>query len=101
MRIKLTLLLALAAVGTAQAQQCDCKSYPFKPERCFEECVKKLSAQPAIAIDQVKDLDPGVSLSLRVLSQNRTATTIPNLDGVRSKGALERAALESIKRTER
>ena len=94
-------LIALSVFSTslAYAQECDCTSYPFRPERCFKECVKKLSSRPASEIDRVRGIDPGVSVSLQVLSQARGESFRGvDLENVRDKPSLEKAARESLKR---
>ena len=95
-----TLLLSfglLLAANAATAQTCDCTAYPFKPNPpCFGQCVAQLSSKPASEPEGIKNIDPGVSVGIRVLSQSKDRTSV-DFSAIQGKKDLERAALKSMK----
>jgi len=99
MKYLLTLTVAFFASQSAIAQQCYCEKYPFKPEGCFAECVKNLMVKSSSDIDRVQNLDPGVSVSLRILSQNHSADK-PEMSFVKDKADLENAALSVMRHSD-
>lgn len=87
-----------AASGSTVA--CDCTSYPFKPNPpCFGACVGKLASSPSPDLSGVKGLDPGVSVSIRVLAAypKKQALDFSNIQG---KSDLEQAAENSLRGTD-
>ena len=59
----------------ARKVACDCSSYPFTPNPpCYGQCVGKFVKVSNPDLSSVKDLDPGVAVSLKVLaaSPNRS-----------------------------
>ena len=96
----LPLIALLSFLGAATAQECDCTAYPFKPNPpCFGHCVSKLSAKPITETAVVKNIDPGVSVGIGVLSQTKDRSTV-DFKAIQGKQDLERAALKSMKAAE-
>jgi hypothetical protein len=96
------LLLAIGMLTTfeaaAFAQDCDCTAYPFKPNPpCFGQCVAKLSAKPPAESGNVANIDPGVSVGIRVLSESKNKSTI-DFKSMQGKPDLEKAALKALER---
>jgi hypothetical protein len=88
--------------GTSAAPtvSCDCTSYPFKPNPpCFGSCVGKLASTPTPDLAAVKGLDPGVSVSIKVLAANPKRETI-DFSGMKGKADLEKAADRSLRNTD-
>jgi hypothetical protein len=82
--------------GLAFAEDCNCSSYPFKPNPpCFSHCVASLSAKIPTESGKVKNIDPGVSIGIRVLSETMDRTSI-DFKSIKGKKDLERAAWESM-----
>ena len=79
---------------------CDCSEYPFKPRNCYDICAVKLASGSAAEIDQVRDIDAGVSLSLHVLNQNRNAWSMSDLSGVVDKKSLQQRALHLLRQAD-
>ena len=78
--------------GSSPIASCDCTSYPFKPNPpCFGSCVGKLASSTNPDFATIKGLDPGVSLSIKVLAADPKKETI-DFTGMRSKLDLEIAA---------
>jgi hypothetical protein len=89
-------ILLLLAASSVLAAECDCSNYPFKPNPpCYGICVAKLSSKKDIDLSTVKNIDPGVSVGIKVLSESkdRNATDFAN---IKEKSDLERAALKSL-----
>lgn len=95
------LLITLASAATAvAAQDCDCTSYPFKPNPpCYGQCVAKLSAKTLGQTSLVKGIDPGVSVGIGVLSQAKDRSAV-DFKAIQGKQDLERAALKSMNAAE-
>lgn len=76
---------------------CDCTSYPFKPNPpCFGSCVGKLTSTRSPDLSAVKGLDPGVSVSIKVLAANPKKEAI-DFSKMRGKFDLEQAADKSLR----
>ena len=91
---KSLLIALLSCTSVAYAQECDCSKYPFKPNPpCFGQCVSQLSAKPASETVVVKNIDPGVSVSIGVLGQSKDRSTV-DFKSIQGKQDLERAALK-------
>jgi hypothetical protein len=92
-------LLALGDLG--HAQQCNCTSYPFKPDPpCFGMCAEKLTARPVSETAAVKNIDPGVGVAIGVLSQHGNREKV-DFKAITTKKDLERAALGAMKSNEK
>lgn len=100
------LLLSFSATG-ASAAECDCRSYPFKPNPpCFGLCVDNLSLHKDINLSTVKNIDPGVAVGIKILATERTVhgasdkgingNTDIDFKSINGKADLERAALKSL-----
>lgn len=90
-------IASLSVAGLTVARECDCTEYPFKPNPpCFNLCVAKLSAKPVSEAAVVKNIDPGVSVSIGVLSQSKNRAAI-DFKSIQGKQDLENAALKSLK----
>lgn len=86
--------------ASAPMVSCDCTSYPFKPNPpCYGSCVGKLARSPNPDLSSVKGLDPGVSVSIKVLAANPKKETI-DFSSITGKSALERAADRSLRDTD-
>ena len=84
------IFLVLFLAGSASA--CDCTTYPFKPNPpCYSECVETLTSNKNINLSSVKNIDPGVSVSISVLRQQADMSTI-NASAINDKASLEREA---------
>lgn len=95
---KVMALVAFSAyTALAFAENCDCSTYPFKPNPpCFGHCVAILSAKtPADAV-AVRNIDPGVSVGINVLSKSADRSSI-DFKSIKGKTDLEKAAWESMK----
>lgn len=89
------LLLTLVSPACVIEGQCDCTTYPFKPNPpCYGTCVKRLSANKDIDLSKVKNLDAGVSVGIKVLAENPALNT--DFNSIRGKRDLEKAALASM-----
>lgn len=95
------LLIALSPyTALALAENCDCTSYPFKPNPpCFGHCVAFLSAKSQSNAVAVRNIDPGVSVGINVLSKSADRSSI-DFKSIKGKADLEKAALESMKATD-
>lgn len=81
----------------AFAENCDCYSYPFKPNPpCFGHCVALLSAKTPTESVAVRNIDPGVSVGINVLSKSTDRSSI-DFKSIKGKSDLEWTAWESIK----
>lgn len=88
------------AAGSASTVACDCTSYPFRPNPpCFGACVGKLASSPNPDLSTVKGLDPGVSVSIRVLAAYPKKQSI-DFSSIRGKSDLEQAADKSLRSTD-
>lgn len=91
----LSLMLLLAAANVSAAE-CDCSKYPFKPNPpCYGLCVAKLSSQRDIDLSTVKNIDPGVFVGIKVLSESKSRVDT-DFKSIKGKADLERAALKSL-----
>jgi hypothetical protein len=98
-------LLSLFA-ATVSAKECNCSTYPFTPNPpCFRICVKALSLDTNADLSTVKNIDPGVAIGIKVLSEGeRQETTITkgmdmkhiNFSNINEKADLEREALKLL-----
>jgi hypothetical protein len=89
--------IAFAMSPAAHAQTCDCTLYPFRPNPpCFSLCVANLSTRPMADTAAVRNIDPGVSVGIGVLSQNRDKAAV-DFGAIRNKRALEVEALKSLR----
>lgn len=101
MKHALLCLALLSVAGASAAKDCDCSEYPFKPNPpCYGECVARLSAKPPSDAAAIKNIDTGVLVGIRVLSQDKNRSTL-DLKSIQNKPDLERAALKSMKSMER
>ena len=86
---------ALAFIGAtsfSMVYACDCTTYPFSPNPpCYGQCVSKLAAEGDGAIASVKNLDPGVKLSIQVLARSKSNNKT-DWTAIRQKSDLEQAA---------
>ena len=88
--------ISLLTANSTCAQACDCSSYPFKPNPpCYGKCVAKLSESKDTDLTRIRDLDPGVSLSIRVLAAKESRSEI-DFSRINDKRQLEAATLKSI-----
>lgn len=95
MRVVGLSLLMLFTPMTAKAAECDCTTYPFRPNPpCYGQCVERLSAKPGGRFSNVRNIDPGVSVGIRVLSEGDRSSI--DFKGISGKADLERAALKSL-----
>lgn len=86
--------------ASASMVSCDCTSYPFKPNPpCYGSCVGKLASSPNPDLSSVTGLDPGVSVSIKVLAANPKKEAI-DFSSITGKSALERAADHSLRGTD-
>ena len=93
MRIFAQILLIIFVPIKAYAVECDCTKYPFKPNPpCYGKCVAKFTTNTHMDITKVKNINPGVSLSIKVLSANKNHKVI-NFNSIKNKEDLEREAL--------
>lgn len=91
-RVALLLPLVLLAVGVS-AEECDCSTYPFKPNPpCYSACVAKLSSAKEIDLSSVKNIDQEVYRAIKAIaaSKNRHDIDFNNITG---KAALKREAV--------
>lgn len=90
-------VLSLGTVGIAQAApDCDCTSYPFKPNPpCYGRCVRKLSSPGGADLAQVKGLEPDVAAALRVLASRPDRAQI-DFDKIQSKSELQTQAVQKF-----
>lgn len=97
-RFLLPVAAGVLGVPIAAAQTCDCTKYPFTPNPpCFNTCVVQLSAKPPReAGSAVQNIDPGVYVGIRILSENRGRSKI-DFARIKDKQSLESAAAESLK----
>ncbi len=89
------LLMSIFA-AVVSAAECDCSSYPFKPNPpCFGICVARLSSHKNMDLSAVKNIDSGVAVGIKVLSdgKNDGEADFKNING---KADLEREALKSL-----
>lgn len=96
MKTSFLAIVTILLTTNAFSQECDCSSYPFKPPKCFNPCVKKWAAKPSAEIDGIKNIDPGFSVGLRVLSNSRDRPVV-DLSTIQNKKDLDRAALETMR----
>lgn len=90
------LFIFLIFISDVSADDCDCSNYPFRPNPpCYGICVAKLVTQKNADLTTVKNIDPGVSVGIKVLSEGSDHI---NIDYVKIKGKedLERAALKKL-----
>lgn len=93
-------IIPASRAASSPVVSCDCTSYPFKPNPpCFGSCVGKLASSTNPDFAAVKGLDPGVSVSIKVLAANPKKETI-DFTGIRSKSDLEIAANKSLRSTD-
>ncbi len=93
------IFLGLAVPNCAfSGPQCDCTSYPFKPNPpCFSVCVAKIAkSKQGGDLLKVKNIDPGVFVALDVLSKSKDLERI-DFSSINKKSDLERAALTVLK----
>lgn len=96
MALSLVLSLSMTINTCASAADCDCTSYPFKPNPpCYSVCVANLSSNKNNDLSAVKKLDPGVAVGIKVLSESKTRASI-NFKHINGKSDLEREALKSL-----
>ncbi|MCK4587295.1 MAG: hypothetical protein KAU29_08130 [Gammaproteobacteria bacterium] len=77
----------------ANAVECDCTKYPFKPNPpCYGKCVAKFTSNGRMDITKVKNIDPGVSIGIKVLSAQEDYKNI-NFNNISNKTDLEREVL--------
>lgn len=96
MRKAIIPLLALLSTSALAEEECDCTTYPFKPNPpCYGRCVEALSAKTDTDLSKVKNLDAGVSVGIKVLADSPERSDI-DFESIRGKRDLERAALESL-----
>lgn len=94
-RIVIALPLFLLTVAVS-ATECDCSSYPFKPNPpCYGICISNLSSSKNINLTNVKNIDPGVAVGIKVISESKYRETT-NFMGIKEKADLEREALRLI-----
>lgn len=97
MKYIIVLIFSILTFSYALASECDCTLYPFKPNPpCFGSCVAKLSASPHNSLSLVKNIDPGVSLSIKVLSAHKAGINV-DFSKITGKKALEEEALKAYK----
>ena len=95
-RIVPLVLLLLLSSSSVLAVECDCTIYPFKPNPpCYSACVAKLSSQKNIDLSAVKNIDPGVAVGIKVLSESKERYVI-DFKSIEGKPDLEREALKSL-----
>ena len=90
-RVALLLPLVFLAAGVS-AEECDCSTYPFKPNPpCYSACVAKLSSTRYLDLSSVKNIDPEVSGAIKAIaaSKNRHDIDFNNITG---KATLKREA---------
>lgn len=96
MRILIQVFIIIFAPINAYAVECDCTKYPFKPNPpCYGMCIAKFTSNTHMDITKVKNIDPGVSLGIKVLSATKNHKVI-NFDAIKNKADLEREALMSF-----
>lgn len=94
-KVLLSLLFLFSAAGVS-ATECDCSNYPFQPNPpCYGICVEQLSSQKNIDLTDVKNIDPGVSVGIKVLSESQNLDAI-DFKSIKGKADLEREALNSM-----
>ena len=95
----IVLIYCLGLFGQATAQSspdCKCVEYPFTPDPpCAKVCYRKLAIEGNTDFKKIKNLDPGVALSLRVLA-SRPDKALLDFSKVNSKADLETLALQSV-----
>lgn len=96
------LLLSLFA-GAVSGKECNCSIYPFEPNPpCFRICVKALSLDTSKDLSSVKNIDPGVAVGIKVLSEGERHETGGtdmrhiNFNNINEKADLEREALKLL-----
>jgi hypothetical protein len=81
-------------LAVADEAKCACVEFPFKPEPpCNSFCFKRLTERPSPDLSKIKD--PGVALSIRVLSQSPDVRSI-DFSRIRTKADLEELALTKV-----
>ncbi len=91
-------VLMIACSGGAWAQSnCKCIEFPFEPEPpCNSVCFKRLATSDnASELGKVKSIDPGVALSLRILSQRSDVKSL-DFSKITTKADLEKLAFRSV-----
>ena len=90
------ILLSFGFLDAVAAQTCDCSNYPFKPNPpCYGKCVARLSESKDTDLSKVKDLDPGVSVSIKILSAKNNRSEV-DFSNIKDKRQLEVVTLKSI-----
>jgi tetratricopeptide (TPR) repeat protein len=96
MKKLMMLQFLLVSVPAVAQQQCDCLYYPFNPAPpCPEVCFRKIVHHGSVDIAQVKNLDPGVAVHLKLLASSPDRLAI-DFSNINSKSDLESLSLESI-----
>jgi hypothetical protein len=96
MKIIGMILFFLCASSAIAAPECDCTTYPFKPNPpCYGHCIGKLLSKKDIDLFAIKGLDPGVSVSIKVLSSSPDKSDI-DFAKIHDKQDLEGVALKSL-----
>lgn len=106
MKTTVTALLLSLIAGVVSAKECNCSIYPFEPNPpCFRICVKTLSLDTNKDLSTVKNIDPGVAVGIKVLSESESpeatiskGTNVKhiNFNKINGKADLEREALKLL-----
>lgn len=87
-------LFVVSAANAQDATKCKCLEWPFLPDPpCPNVCFRSLTDQKDLDLSKVKNLDPGVAVSIRVLRADKSKIDFANIN---SKRDLEKLALDSL-----
>jgi len=101
MRAIIILFALLSCSYLVYAEECDCYTYPFKPNPpCYGICIANLSAKTQSETVSVKNIDPDVSKYINDLSRSTNRSSI-DFNSIRGKSDLEQAAYKSNKELEK
>jgi len=95
MRISVVILLMFMGQSVS-ADECPCDAYPFEPNPpCYSQCVKFLIENSDIKLSQIKNLDPGVAISVSILRRD-DFERFANIEKIMNKENLEAEAVKVI-----
>ena len=96
LRFRVFAIFVLAPLSLGAQQECNCLEYPFRPNPpCAEMCIRALVQDRPGDIANVKNIDPGVAVHLRILATVDDPKQI-DFSGISTKMDLENLSLEAI-----
>jgi hypothetical protein len=95
MTIRGLVIFATFKLSAALAAECDCTTYPFRPNPpCYGRCVEVLSGSDGASVSSVKGIDPEVAQHIRTISKSPRRNAI-DFERIRTIHDLEQAAVKS------